>query len=91
MGDDGPGRPSDNLGKLKDCSLVGIAQIEDVIVQCRRAPYLDQTVDQIGDVAQAASLGSVAVDGHRLARQRLGHKIWHEFARRADQSGVRSN
>ena len=48
--------------------------------RCSASGQTQDAIDEIGDVAEAARLRAVAVDGERLAAQRLHHEVGDDAA-----------
>ena len=53
--------------------LVRVAEVDRLVEVGEQQPV--DALDQVGDVAEAARLRAVAVDGERLAAQRLAHEV----------------
>ena len=84
-------RPADDLGsracqlddafsKFEDRAFVRIAEVHRAGEIVRRIHESKQAFDQIVDIAERARLGAIAVDGDRLATQRLDDKVRHDAA-----------
>ena len=64
---------ADAFCKFEDGDLLRIADVGgEMLIGEHKAV---DTLDEIGDVAEAAGLAAVAVNGERFAQQRLMHKI----------------
>ena len=66
------------LGQLEHGELGGVADVGRVDPVALEEPV--DPVDQVGDVAEGAGLVALAVDGERLAPERLDHEVRHHPA-----------
>ena len=74
----GAGDGKDLASALEDGPFVGIADVDgEMLLGARQA---QDAIDEIGDIAEAARLGAVAVDGQGLALQGLHHEVRDDAA-----------
>lgn len=87
------GTYSDGLGKLEDGKFVTVTNVDGSGLGAVHQE--DETVNQVVDVLERSSLGSITVDGHVLALERLDDKVRddsavvgvHPGAERVEDSG----
>ena len=77
-----PVTSSTALRAFQNRELFGIAEIDGKMFLAARQAH--DPFDQIVDIAEAARLAAVAVDGQRLAAQRLHHESSRSRVRRRD-------
>ena len=68
------GHRPDHLGQLVDGHFPIAPDVEDPAAAFGRAEQAHEGADHVVDVAEAAALPAVAVDGDRLAEQGLAHE-----------------
>ena len=68
----------DGLGQFQDGDLVGIAEVHRPGLV--RGEHTDEAVDEVGDVAEAAGLAAIPVDGQRFTLQCLRDEVGHDPA-----------
>src|SRR5437763_10894469 len=72
------GEPDDRPGQLEHGHLLRVAEVDRQLVALfERRQYAS---DEVGDVADAPGLGSIAVDGQSLATDCLSHEVGHGAA-----------